>query len=106
MDVLKFKPGTKVWQASFPLSGGLDPYLGEGVATDVIVDGQQMVRIYNVLVPAADRNPNSCPWRDTKTAARRDIHGWMVRRIGKLQAEADKLADELLHEDLTAAEAA
>jgi hypothetical protein len=43
-------------------------------------------------------------WRLTKADARRDIHAALIRHIGKLQAEADKMADEILHDDLTTEE--
>jgi hypothetical protein len=45
-------------------------------------------------------------WRDTKIAAQRDIYTAMVQFIGKLQAKADEMADEILHADLTTEERA
>ena len=87
--------GTKVYRAYI----GTTPehcWVDEGVVTEVLVNGQPLVRIgKDVLTPYADG------WRATRTAARRDIHVALIRHIGEMQARADKLADELLHEELT-----
>lgn len=90
--------GTKVWRAYIPISATTTPWLDEGVVTDIIADGKQLVRWGNALVTLDDR------WHTNRTDARRDIHATMVRNIGLMQAEADKMADELLHETLAAVE--
>lgn len=91
--------GTKVYSAYVALNHELH-WIDEGVVTDVVLDGVILVRTGKVLVPLTDK------WRLTKVEARRDVHAALIRHIGELQAKADKLSDEILHETLTQESAA
>ncbi len=90
--------GTKVYKAY--VFDNVDYYLMEAVATGIVVDGVEMARRGTDLVPIADK------WHESKTDAKRIAHGVMVRQIGAMQAKADKLAEEILHEALTTEEVA
>lgn len=94
--------GTKVFRAYVSQwDDRFTHWIDEGVVTEIVSGGTALVRhTSGVLEPIDER------WRDTKVAAQRDIHTAMVRFIGKLQAKADEMADEILHADLTQPEAA
>lgn len=93
--------GTKVFKA---YTSGFDDrfvsWIDEGTVTEIVVDGNPVVRMSGVLVPLDDR------WRVTRIEAQRDVHAALVRHIGGLQAKADEMADEILHATLTNEEAA
>jgi hypothetical protein len=92
--------GSKVFRA---YASGYDDrfthWIDEGVVSEVVVDGQSLVRLNGVLTPLDDK------WRVTRSEAQRDVHVALLRHIGKLQAKADEMADEILHSTLTAQEA-
>lgn len=94
--------GTKVFKAYV---SGLDDrfvhWIDEGTVTEIVVDGNPVVRMSGVvMVPLDDR------WRATRIEAQRDVHAALVRHIGGLQAKADEMADEILHATLATEEAA
>lgn len=88
--------GTKVFRAYVSKwDDRFTSWIDEAVVTEIVSDGKALVRHSSgMLEPIDDR------WRETKADAQRDIHAEMVRFIGKLQARADELADEILHADL------
>lgn len=93
--------GKKVWRGYYSDGAGMPVHwVDEGEVTDIIMNGEQLVRMRNMLVPLTG------DWRVTIGEAKRDIHRKLVRFIGSLQAKADKLSDEILHDDLTTEEAA
>ncbi len=75
-------------------------WLDEGTVTEIVADGLTLVRLNGVLVPLDDK------WRATRIEAQRDVHAALVRHIGRIQAKADAMADEILHSTLTTEEAA
>lgn len=88
--------GTTVYRAYV----GTDPvachWVDTGIVADIVSNGIAYVRLsHGTLVPITDGT-----WHERKIDAQRDIHTAIVRHIGKLQAQADKLADEILHADL------
>ncbi len=89
--------GTPVYSAYIGTNPELH-WIDEGVISEIVFNGQPLVRCGDALVPYGKK------WRLTKADARRDIHAALIRHIGKLQAEADKMADEILHEDLATEE--
>lgn len=74
-------------------------YIAEAEATCIEVDGIPMVRTGDILFPARD-------YVATKTEAKQQIVDQLVRYAGVLQAEIDRLKDEILHETLTQESAA
>jgi len=93
--------GTKVFKAY--VSSQDDRFIhwiDEGTVTEIVVDGNPVVRMSGVLVPLDGR------WRATRAEAQRDVHAALVRHIGGLQAKADEMADQILHATLTTGEAA
>jgi hypothetical protein len=93
--------GTKVYKAY--ISEHDDRFIHwihEGTVTEIVVDGNPVVRMSGVMVPLDDR------WRATRVEAQRDVHAAFVRHIGGLQAKADEMADQILHATLTTGEAA
>jgi hypothetical protein len=91
--------GTPVFSAYIATNPELHS-INEGVVSDIVVNGEQLVRYGDSLVPFGTR------WRLSKAEAKQDARAALVRHIGRLQAVADKLADEILHDHLTTEEAA
>lgn len=93
--------GTKVFKAYVSeWDDRFTHWIDEGTVTEIVVDGTAIVRTNGVLVPLDDK------WRATRTEAQRDVHAALVRHIGRIQAKADEMADEILHSTLTTEEAA
>lgn len=94
--------GTKVFRAyTSQWDDRFTHWIDEGVVTEIVSDGKALVRhTSGVLEPMDER------WRQTKVDAQRDIHTAMIRFIGRLQAKADTMADEILHATLAAEERA
>jgi len=93
--------GTKVFKAYISTHDDrFIHWIDEGTVTEIVVNGNPMVRMTGVLVPFDGR------WRATRFEAQRDVHAAMIRHIGTLQAKADVMADEILHATLTTEEAA
>lgn len=86
--------GTKVYRAYISTHHDLN-WIDEGIVTDVVLDGVPLVRTGSMLVPLTDK------WRPTQADAKRDAHAALIRHIGTLQAKADEMNDEILHETLT-----
>jgi hypothetical protein len=94
--------GTKVFRAYVSQwDDRFTHWIDEGVVTEIVSDGKVVVRHSSGILEPIDGR-----WRDTKIAAQRDIYTAMVQFIGKLQAKADEMADEILHADLTTEERA
>lgn len=74
-------------------------YLESATGTGIEVDGKPLVRVHTVLVPAEG-------WVGSEREAKQAVVTQLVRLIGGLQGELDRLRDELLHDDLTSEEAA
>lgn len=74
-------------------------YMDEATATSIELDGTPLVRFVNLLMPGTG-------WHATETAAKQAVVDELVRHIGALQAAADRLRDEILHDHLTTEEAA
>lgn len=68
-------------------------YMQEATATTIELDGRQMVRLYNLLLPADG-------WHPTEREAKAAVVVELVRIVGRLQAEIDTLKDDILHADL------
>lgn len=94
--------GTKVFKAyASEFDERFTHWIDEGTVTEVLVDGQPLVRMAcGVLVPF------DAKWRLTRADAKRDVHAALIRHIGTLQVKADEMADEILHATLTTEEAA
>lgn len=104
---MDLEQGTKVWQAtvfSNPLMGSCPYYMNEGEVTGIVVDGVPMVRMGEMLLPLVQAG-RTCQWRISKAEAKRDAWREVVRIAGRVQAAADRLQDEILHDDLTTEEA-
>jgi hypothetical protein len=89
--------GTTVYRAYV----GVNPenwWIDEGVVTEIVHDGVQLVRMNSILVPLTDQ------WRATKGNAKADYEAALVRYIGVLTKRLDTLRDEILHETLTTGE--
>lgn len=91
--------GTKVYRAYISLNHELS-WIDEGIVTDVVLDGVALVRVGSLLSPLTDK------WRPSQVDAKRDAHAALIRHIGSLQAKADEMRDEILHEHLLATETA
>ena len=91
--------GTKVFQAYMCVAPG-SFWINEGVVTGIVVDGKPLVQ-HGDSMTVLDGT-----WHATKTGAKRDAQAALVRQIGALQAQADALHDEILHEILTTEEVA
>jgi len=77
-----------------------DPFAGSsissGVVTDIVLDGQRYVRReFGTMEPIGPA------WHESKAEAKAELRRLMVRYIGGLQAKADELGDEIMHEHLT-----
>ena len=92
--------GTKVFRAyASQWDDRFTHWIDEGVVSDIVSDGKALVRHSSgVLEPMDER------WHDNRTAAKRDIQAAMIKFIGRMQAKADALHDEILHEVLTTEE--
>lgn len=89
--------GTKVYR--YEMFGAITDfsrpfYRQEATATGIVLDGKQMVRLHDLLIP-------SDGWHATEREAKAAAVTALVRRIGQLQAVVDTFRDEVLHEDLT-----
>jgi hypothetical protein len=94
--------GTKVFRAyTSQWDDRFTHWIDEGVVSGILSDGKVLVRHSSGMLEPMDER-----WHDTKTAAKRDVQAAMIRFIGRMQARADQIADEILHEHLTAEEAA
>lgn len=91
--------GTKVYRAYISPNHEMS-WIDEGEVTEVVLDGVALVRHGSVLTKLTDR------WKPSQTDAKREAHASMIRHIGSLQAKADKMMDEILHETLTQEDAA
>jgi len=76
-------------------------WIDEAVVTEIVADGKPFVKHSSGLM-----EPMDAKWRATRHEAQRDIHVAMIQFIGKLQARADEMADEILHADLATEEGA
>lgn len=74
-------------------------HIMQATVTGIEVDGVEMVRQGDLLLPM------NGGWRKTELDARRDARDEMIRRIGVAQKKVDQLADEIMHESLSNAEA-
>ncbi len=93
--------GTKVFKAYYSdYDNRVSHWVMEGTVTEIVKDGVPLVQCGGTLEPMSDR------WHSRKADAQRDIHRGLVRFIGRMQAKADALADEILHADLATEEAA
>ncbi len=98
--------GQAVYRGEVYLTGSLDGgnsearyYISTAVATGIVVDGVEMVRMHDLLLPA-DR------FVLNRREAKRQIIDSLVRFAGVLASQIDRLRDEVLHEDLTTEAAA
>lgn len=93
--------GAKVFKAFFTdYDDRVSFWIMEGVVSEIVKDGVPLVQYHDTLQPLGDK------WHSRKADAQRDIHRCLVRFIGRMQAKADELADEILHADLATEEAA
>lgn len=79
---------------------GLDPtnhWINEGVVTDIVADGQPLIRYGGMLIPAGDR------WRETRAEAAADIISALHRHIGKVRLQIDELRTRCLNQQESAA---
>lgn len=91
--------GTKVFKAyCSDYDNRFTDWIMDGVVTEIVKDGSPLVQYGDSLTPL-DKG-----WRTSKADAKRDAHTALIRFIGKMQAKADKMADEILHETLTTEE--
>ena len=90
--------GTKVYRAYICTTPGLY-WLDEGEVTEIVMDGKQLIRVHNTLVPM-DLN-----WHQIKGSAKADVVMALAKQIGGLQAKLDTVRDEMLHESLMQDEA-
>lgn len=89
--------GTTVYRAYVSqISDTFRTWIDEAVVTEIVLNGKPLVKIAESLLPLTD------DWRLTRREAKQDQHRALLRHIGTLQARADAMADELLHEDLAA----
>ena len=93
--------GTKVYRAyavrnSLHSNGEMMTWMDEMTVTGVELDGVPVI---------SDKHGSLCKltpdWTECKADAIRKMRDTVVEAIGKLQAQADRLADEALHVDLT-----
>lgn len=82
---------------AYVFAGG-NHYLMEAEETETVIDGVVFVQRGTAMHPETDG------WRRTQLQAKRDAHLQIIRQIGEMQAKADELAAEILHDDLTAEE--
>lgn len=91
--------GTKVYKLYVYLDQS-NWSINEGVVTDIVANGQHLVRYGSGLYPMGEG------WRLTKTECKQDYEAVLVRSIVKMMASLDKLRDEILHETLATQEVA
>lgn len=95
--------GQTVYRGEIGSMLGSDLTLGHWVTqatgTGIQIDGVDMVRMHTLVLPAEG-------WVATKREANLQIIHQLVRHIGAVQAEVDRLRDEMLHEDILSEEAA
>lgn len=72
-------------------------FIAEGEPTSTVLDGCAMVQVGNTLVPDEG-------FVATRAEAKEQIALALVRYVGRLQAEIDKLREQILHEALTTQE--
>lgn len=68
-------------------------YMQEAAETSIELDGVPLVNLAGMLLPAKG-------WHRREADAKADVRTQLIRHIGQLQAVVDRLADEILHEDL------
>ena len=88
--------GTTVYRAQLwvdPLSHGKPYYITTAEVSDVIVNGEPMVRMHDVLVPI--NQEHVAPWRATKKEAMRDAWNEMVKKTAAMQAATDLIYCEI-----------
>jgi hypothetical protein len=91
--------GTKVFRA-FVCLGPSQWWVDVGEVTGIVADGVPLVRCGRLLQPL------DASWHLNQTECKRDAATALARHIGTLQAQLDKMRDEILHDDLTTEEAA
>lgn len=91
--------GTKVYKAYIGSTPGMW-WVDDGTVSAIVVDGKPLVQYGTALVPLDER------WHTTKAGANSDVVKALARQIGELQADLDKLRDEMLHDALTTEEVA
>lgn len=74
-------------------------YIDEAVPTGVELDGCLIVNWHGTYVPADG-------WLATQREAKQQIVDKLIERVGILQAQIDRLKDEIVHECLTTEAAA
>jgi hypothetical protein len=90
--------GTKVYRAYIAITPGLW-WIDEGEATEIVMDGKQLIRVHNALVPM------DLTWHQIKGSAKADVVRALAKQIGAMQAKLDTVRDEMLHESLMQDEA-
>ena len=90
--------GTKVFRAYVVTIGSV--CVESGIISGIVANGEPLVSWAGMLTPFSDN------WRASKTEAKRDAQAALIRQIGELQAKADAMHDEILHEILTTEEVA
>jgi hypothetical protein len=73
--------------------------IDEATTTGVELDGCEIVNFYGTYVPAAG-------WCGSRTEAKQQIVDKLIEKAGILQAQIDRLKDEIVHECLTTEAAA
>ena len=74
-------------------------YVDEATTTGIEVDGQAMVRIHDMLLPARE-------FTESRMQAKQQVVDELVRIVGTIQAQIDTIRDEILHEILAPEERA
>lgn len=90
--------GTKVYRAYIGITPGVW-WLDEGEVTEIVMDGKQLIRWHNSLVPM------DLTWHPIKSSAKADVVRGLANQIGGLQAKLDTIRDEMLHESMMQDEA-
>ena len=73
---------------------GVNPmnhWVNKGTVTDIVADGQTLVRYGEMLIPMGER------WRATEAEAVADIVSALHRHIGTVHQQIDKLRTQLLN---------
>lgn len=88
--------GSKVYRAYISdWEDRFSSWIDTGVVSGIVQDGVPFVSLHGTLTPLTDS------WRSSEQEAKRDIHARLIRYIGRMQAKADAMIDEILHDDLT-----
>jgi|688.fasta_scaffold00746_68 hypothetical protein len=90
--------GARVYKAYIGSTPGVW-WIDDGTVSAIVADGKPLVQYGPALVPLDER------WHTTKAGANGDVVKALARQIGVLQADIDKLRDEMLHDALTTEEA-